>query len=140
MKLSITKFVRFGLVGTTGFLVDFSMTWLWLSLIGINEYAANTIGFTVAATTNYILNRRFTWRSKNPNIRREYLRFLAVSLAGLGINSLVIYLFQLLLSDFAINFAGVQLQGFWLAKIIATGVVLLWNFFANNFFTFRVRG
>ena len=48
-----------------------------------------------------------------------------VSLIGLGINTLILYIFNEKLK-----------WNFYLSKVFATGVVMLWNFFANNFFTF----
>lgn len=136
MKRTIYKFIRFGVVGTSGFLVDFSTTWLMLSVFGLFEYGANAVGFTIAATTNYILNRHWTWRSKNPDVRGEFLKFFTVSLAGLFINSLVIYLCQLP-GDLDMVISGHTIPGFWVAKLIATGVVMMWNFVINNYFTFR---
>lgn len=136
MKRSIFKFLRFGVVGTTGFIIDFSITWLMLSVFGIYEYAANAIGFTFGATNNYILNRNWTWRSSNPNVKGEFLKFFLVSLAGLGINSLVIFLCQLP-GELTFTIDGLTISSFWIAKLIATGVVMVWNFLVNNYFTFR---
>lgn len=137
MSPSISKFIRFGIVGTSGFLVDFSITAIMLSLFGVNEYIANAVGFIFGATNNYILNRRWTWRSKNPNIRGEFLKFFMVSAAGLGINSLVIFICRASLGEYSIVVLGYGISSFWVAKLIATAVVLVWNFLVNNYFTFR---
>lgn len=136
MRATIFKFMRFGIVGTSGFLIDFSITWVMLSMFGLFEYGANAIGFAVAATSNYILNRLWTWRSKNPNVKGEFLKFFMVSLIGLFINSFVIFLCQLP-GEFSVQVAGHLINDFWIAKLIATGVVMLWNFFVNNYFTFK---
>ena len=39
-----------------------------------------------------------------------------------------------------IMYTGVEFFGLWyiLAKVIATGVVLIWNFLGNKYFTFKV--
>ena len=60
------------------------------------------------------------------------------SLLGLGLNTLIIFL----LKDINIvpRFVDTTLDwDFWIAKIIATAVVMVWNFIANNFFTFRKK-
>lgn len=134
MKAFIGKFIRFGVVGFSGFLIDFSLTWFFRDIVGIYELVANGIGFCFGASSNYILNRRWTWRSQNPNIRGEFIRFFAVSVAGLGINSMVIW--------FCLEIGNLDLFGlpdFWISKLIATGVVMMWNFIVNNFFTFRIK-
>ena len=105
-------------------------------MVGLWEYLANGLGFTFGATSNYILNRKWTWRSDNPDVKGEFAKFFGVSLAGLGINTLVIWLCQSI-GGLDFTLFGVHVTQFWTAKIIATAVVTLWNFFVNNFFTFR---
>lgn len=132
------KFVKFGVVGASGAVVDFGLTALCKGIIGMPELMANAIGFTVAATSNFFLNRYWTWNSSSKQVGVEYVKFFTVSLIGLGINSLIV----LLLKDVTIlpPFVETTLDwNFWVAKVIATAVVMVWNFLANNFFTFRKR-
>lgn len=121
----LSRFLKFGVVGCTGTIIDFGLTYICKEWIKINKLIANAIGFTVAATSNYILNRIWTWESTSQQVGLEYAKFFGVSLIGLGLNTLIIYI----LND--------KLKwNFWLSKVLATGVVLIWNFLANNFFTF----
>jgi putative flippase GtrA len=122
----IWKFIRFGVVGISGMAVDFGMTYLCKEIIRIPKYIANAIGFTLAASTNYILNRIWTFQSQDPAILVEYSKFFMVSLIGLGINTLVLWI---LVSRFK--------KHFYLSKLFAIGVVMIWNFLANLLFTFR---
>ena len=48
----LIKFMKFGAVGATGVVVDFSFTWISKEKLGIQKYFANAIGFTLAATSN----------------------------------------------------------------------------------------
>ena len=121
----LTKFVKFGLVGASGVLVDFGVTYLLKEKAKIHQYVANAIGFTTAATTNYIFNRVYTFHSQNPHVLQEYGKFIAVSMIGLGINSFVIWF---LVSKFKWNF--------YFSKIFAIGAATIWNFFANLLVTF----
>ena len=130
----IWQFIRFGIVGLSGVLVDFGITWLLKERAGINRYVANAAGFLSAASTNYILNRIWTFSSTNPEIAKEYLLFLVISIAGLAINSLIIWF----LSEKVPMpvFHSKEKLKFYFAKLIATGVVTLWNFLMNYYFTF----
>jgi len=119
------KLIKFGVVGFSGLFVDFGVTYLFRDIIKINQYVANGIGFCLAATSNYVLNRIWTFHSVNPDITYEYLRFFGVSIAGLGINSLVLWL---LIKKFKIRF--------YFAKAIAIAVTTIWNFVINLLFTF----
>ncbi len=132
------RIVRFGVVGTSGFLVDFSITALLYELLGISIVIATGIGFCFGATSNYILNRRWTWRSTNPNIKGEYVKFLGVSLLGLGIHYIVL-LGCMQLPWLVINLFGYEISNDWTSKLIATAVVMVWNFVVNNFYTFKTR-
>lgn len=125
-KLFIYKFLKFGIVGGSGVIVDFFFTWLCKEKLNIQKYGANAIGFTIAASTNWIFNRIWTFQSQNPEMLKEYSEFLFISLIGLGINSFVLWM---LTDKGKINF--------YIAKLGAIGVTTIWNFFANYFFTFR---
>ena len=122
----ILKFIKFVAVGFTGLAVDFSLTWLLKEKVKINKFVANGIGFMTAASTNYVLNRIWTFESVNPDIKGEYIDFILVSVIGLGINSLVLWL---LIKKFKMNF--------YLAKLFAIIVTTIWNFIANLLITFN---
>ena len=125
-KFFLLKFLKFGVVGFSGVFVDFGVTYLFKEIIKINKYVSNAIGFICAATSNYILNRIWTFQSENADVATEYGKFMLVSAIGLGINSLTLYI----LTD--------KLKwNFYLSKIFAIGMATLWNFFANLLFTFR---
>ena len=124
--LLILKFLKFCLVGASGMIIDFGTTWLLKENVKINKYIANSTGFILAATSNYLLNRFWTFQSENTQIATEYLSFVLISVMGLGINNTVIYI---LTEKLKINF--------YVSKLFAVGVVSIWNFLMNYLFTFR---
>lgn len=122
----IEQFIKFCVVGGSGVFVDFGITYLCKEWLRINKYVANSLGFLCASTTNYLLNRIWTFRNDNPDIASQYLRFLSIALVGLAINNLTIYLLHERLR-----------WNFYFSKLCAIGVVTFWNFFMNYFFNFR---
>lgn len=122
----IIQFIKFCVVGASGLLVDFGITYLCKEKIKLNKYIANSLGFIAAASSNYLLNRMWTFENTDPNISTQYLLFIIISLIGLGINNGVIYL-VLRKRDY----------NFYIVKIFAIAIVTLWNFFMNFFFTFQ---
>ena len=74
-SLLITKFLKFCVVGASGMLIDFGITWLLKERIKVNKYVANSTGFILAATSNYILNRIWTFQSNDPQIASQYISF-----------------------------------------------------------------
>ena len=119
------KFVKFGAVGFSGVFVDFGFTYICKEWLKIQKYVSNAIGFTIAASSNYYLNRIWTFHSNNPEIAVEYGRFLLISLIGLLINTLVLWA---LVSKAKFNC--------YFAKLLAIGVVTIWNFVVNLNYTF----
>ena len=124
-KLIIIKFLKYAAVGLSGVIVDFAITWLLKEKMRVNKYIANSCGFTFAATGNYVLNRIWTFGSNNPKIIDEYFSFFIVSLVGLGLNNLILWL---CVTRLKLNF--------YLSKSGAIGIVTLWNFVMNYLFTF----
>ena len=90
-----------------------------------NAYAANSIGFTGAVISNFVLNRIWTFENHDPHIATQFGKFALIAAVGLAMNNGIIYL---LTERFKMNF--------YVAKLVATGVVMIWNFWANITFTF----
>ena len=125
-KFLIYKFLKFCVVGFSGVFIDFGITFLCKEKVRLNKYLSNAAGFVTAATSNYILNRIWTFQSSNEQVATEYGTFMLVSVIGLGINSLVLYLLN-----------EKMRWNFYVSKIFAIGVTTIWNFLANMVFTFR---
>ena len=119
------KFLKFCVVGSVGLGIDFGITWLVKERARWNKYVANSLGFICAASSNFVLNKVWTFHDTNPDQFTQYGKFILIALIGLGLNNLIIYLL--------INKRGVK---FYWAKLFAVGVVVLWNFVANYNFTF----
>ena len=130
----IQELIKFSVVGGSGVFVDSALTYFLHEKIKLHRYVANTTGFMSAATTNYFLNRWWTFHSSNPQIEQEYTTFLLIAAAGLLINTAILHLFseRLNMSIMPKN----KKYRFYVAKLIATAVVTLWNFFLNYYITF----
>jgi putative flippase GtrA len=120
------KFIKFGIVGVSGTAIDFGVTYSFKEWLKTNKFLANSIGFSVAVTTNFIFNRYFTFQSQSPDVWGQYLKFCLIGVVGLAMNNAIIFLF-----DKKYNL------GFYASKLAATLLVMLWNFGANFLFTFK---
>jgi putative flippase GtrA len=119
----IFKFFKFIIVGFSGMVVDFSITFLLKEKLKVNRYLSNSVGFTMAASSNYLFNRFWTFQSNNPKVLLEFGTFFIISLIGLGINNLFLWLFE-------------RKVRFYYAKFLAIMVTSVWNFSANYFLNF----
>ena len=121
----IIKLFKFIIVGFSGLFIDFGLTFLCKEKLFFNKYISNSIGFIFAATSNYFLNRIWTFKSENPEIMLEFSSFFLVCLIGLLINNSILWIFH----------ERLKIQ-FYFAKFGAIVITTLWNFFANYYFTF----
>ena len=129
----IERFSRFLAVGAVGTLLDFSLLTL-LKLAGLPTLLANSLSFTAGLVNNFTWNRLWTFGDAiQPDWRRQLVQFTAVSLVGLALNNLIVLSLE--------GIFGVMLNqpdwGYLPAKVIATGVVVFWNYFANRMWTFK---
>ena len=120
----IFKFLKFIIVGFSGMAVDFSITILLKEKLKVHRYIANSTGFTIAASSNYLFNRFWTFESNNPKVLVEFSTFFLISLFGLLINNLFLFLFE-------------KKMRFYFAKFLAIMVTSLWNFTANYYLNFN---
>lgn len=123
--MQLLRLVKFGMVGCTGIVIDFSVTWLCKEKLNWNKYIANSLGFSFAVVNNYLLNRYFTFQNNDPGISFQFFKFLFISLIGLGSSTGLLFLFQ---NNIRLNF--------YISKAAVTGLVFFWNYTANSIFTF----
>jgi putative flippase GtrA len=119
----IYKFLKFTVVGFSGLFVDFSITYLLKEKLKVNRYVSSSTGFIFAASSNYLINRIWTFESNNPKVITEYGTFMLISMIGLAINNTCLYIFE-------------KKMNFYFAKFLAVLVTSLWNFTANYYLNF----
>lgn len=124
----ISKFVRFSVVGTSGAVIDFTITYFLKEKVKVNKFAANSAGFSVAATTNYFFNRIWTFQSAQPEILVQFAKFIVISLLGLALSNFLIWILH-----------SRKQMNFYLVKLISIGLVMVWNFTLNYLYTFALK-
>jgi putative flippase GtrA len=123
----VTRFVQFQkfvIVGVLATATQYAVLVLMVRLLGADPVIASSCGYVISALLNYYLNYRLTFRSVQSH-GRALPRFAVIVAIGLLINSSIIWL----LSEQAS-------LPYLVAQIIATAVVLVWNFGANKKWTF----
>lgn len=118
--------IKFGIVGATGVVLDFCVTWLLKEKIKIHKYVANSVGFLCAASNNFFLNRWWTYDSKDPEVAAQYFVFIFVSLGGLAFNNAALWFFH-----------DKRKIPFYISKVLAVFVAMIWNFIGYTYFVFK---
>ena len=120
----VAQIMKFGVVGVIAFFIDFGVMVFLTEVFGMNPVASATISFTVSVVFNYLASMRYVFQHREGMSRtREFVTFVVLSVIGLAIND-------------ALMWAGTELAAFdyRLVKIIATAVVMVWNFVTRKIF------
>jgi putative flippase GtrA len=128
VRRGVRQFIKFGVVGASGTLVNFVIYHTGLHFL-LPVWLAYAIGFTVGGVNNFWWNRHWTFRSQG-HPWKELGQFITVSAVALGISETVIILATRYLPPMAHG----RNSAAWL---MATFVGMGWNFFGNKFWTFR---
>jgi len=131
-KKEITRFSRFLTVGAIGTALDFAILTL-LKLAGSPTLFANSLSFTAGLVNNFTWNRMWTFGDVQSDWRKQLAQYTLISLVGLALNDLIVLSLEHVLG----SMLGQPEFGYLPAKVIATGVVVFWNYFVNRTWTFK---
>lgn len=146
MKNLFAQIMKFGVVGVICFGIDYviglSVMKIIVKLGGdplfkLASMAGSALGFTVSVIINYILSFRFVFeRKEDLDRKREFVVFVVLSVIGLGLNQLIIWIcvgpvygnvaFLQKVLNYDLAYTG--------AKVIATAIVMVYNFITRKVF------
>lgn len=135
----IMQFGKFFVVGILNTLLDFAvfnfLMWMTQTYKGSTLVIFSTISFTVAVTNSYFLNKYWTFSDKSKEqAPQQFIKFISISVVGLILNNSIIYSIATFINPM-FGLSPVLWANF--AKVVATGVVLAWNFAGYKFFVFK---
>ena len=115
MKKLIAQFMKFGIVGVIAFVIDYGFMVLLTEVFGVPYLISTTVSFA---------SMRFVFKRKDDmSRRREFIIFVVLSVIGLVINDVFMWLMvDFLFIDYRIS------------KIVVTFIVAVWNFVTRKIF------
>jgi len=124
---------RFVLVGGANTALDFLLLFLFTN-IGVHKIVANYLSTSIALIFSFFVNKSFTFKDKSKNAKKQFVLFLAVTLAGLWIiQPLVIWV----TSNFIEAYVENNNVNLFIAKLIATVASLIWNYLLYSRLVFK---
>ena len=96
--------------------------------------AATPIAFLISVVFNYVLCVRFVFDGAKEGSRSAQLGFVITSGVGFFLNWLIMWALTTLLGEDTVllTLFGFDLKIYWVNKIIATGLVMVWNYFTKR--------
>lgn len=124
MKKLIAQFMKFGIVGVIAFVIDYGFMVLLTEVFEVPYLISTTVSFIISVIFNYFASMRFVFKRKDDmSRRREFIIFVVLSVIGLVINDVFMWLMvDFLFIDYRIS------------KIVVTFIVAVWNFVTRKIF------
>ena len=124
MKELIKQIIKFGIVGVIATIIDLGIYYVCYHFIGIDYKIANILGFSVSVIFNYLVSVRYVFNvNKDKDPKRNFILFIIFSVIGLLLNELILI----------ICVSKLHLHEM-LGKVIATGLVMVYNFITRKKF------
>lgn len=125
MRSLIEQIMKFGVVGIVAFFIDYGVLMLLSQGFGVDAVLSAGISFCVSVVFNYVASMRFVFTHRDDLSRsREFFIFIILSVIGLVINELIMLAGVAALGDSALTVT--------ITKLVATVIVLVWNFFSRK--------
>ena len=136
------RFLKFMAVGSIGAVVDFGIANLLTHFLRMDLVPAGTISLGCAIVSNFIWNRYWTYpESRSKALAHQLGMFTVVNVAGVAIRIPVLhYVEPVMLDFFRQNMPLQRVSPEFAARnttlALAVGIVMLWNFFVNRYWTY----
>lgn len=118
----INQILRFGIVGGVAFVIDYSILYILTEFGGIDSLISAAIAFTISVIFNYIASIKWVFDVNKKQTKKDVIIFFGLSIIGLGINELIIYIGNNINIHYMIS------------KLASTFIVMIYNFITRKIF------
>ncbi len=124
MEKLIKQIMKFGVVGGSAFVIDYGIMIFLTEVFHINYLISSGVSFAVSVMFNYVMSVKWVFEvEESRDKKQEFVLFVVLSIIGLGINELIMWITVEKLGIF-----------YMLSKIEATVVVMIYNFITRKMF------
>ncbi len=137
------RFFKFAAVGAIGSVVDIGIANLLTHLLDMPLVYAGSISFICAVFSNFILNRYWTYPdSRSRPLMHQLGMFFLVNSIGIAIRIPTLHFVEPLMASIFENAGQLSMAtSEFLARnatlVLAIGIVMIWNFFINRYWTYN---
>jgi len=122
LKKLIAQVMKFGIVGVIAFIIDYGVLIFLTEVCGVYYLLSSMISFVVSVIFNYLASMKYVFSGKDGmSKQKEFIIFVILSVIGLGINQLGMWIMVDKLNIF-----------YMFSKIFVTAVVMVWNFVSRK--------
>lgn len=123
-KELLNQIFKFIIVGGIATIIDWAIFYILNKIFNINPLISNIFSFTISLIYNYIASVKWVFVvSKKKNRKRIFIEFVILSVIGLLISEIILWL---LVDKLLINSL--------ISKVISTAIVMVFNFITRKIF------
>jgi len=135
----IVQLIKYAMVGCLNTLLTLGVIFLCKSILGINEYVSNALGYIVGFINSFIWNKNWVFRSSGA-YRRELALFLIGFVMCYALQLLVVWaIYQSWFGDREFDLGFFVISGYGIATLVGNVAYTLANFIYNRLVTFRMQ-
>ena len=136
------RFLKFAAVGAIGTVVDFAAYNFLNLVVHVAPVFSQAVSFALAMINNFLWNRHWTYPdSRGKAVHHQMAQFALINAAGLLIRTPVIAglenPIERLAARLGVQAGAANVIGHNAALAVAIGIVMLWNYFANRYWTYN---
>jgi len=121
-KELLNEIIKYFISGIIAFSIDLGILLFCTEVLDIFYYVSVSLGFCSGLIAVYFMNTLWVFKERKiKNRKKEFIIFSIIAIDGLAMN--------LILIPFFTEIIGVI---YWISKVITTGLVLIWNYFARK--------
>ena len=134
MSNRLKEVIKFAFTGGVCFLIEYAALIALKEWLHLSAVAATPIAFLISVVFNYLLCVKWVFSGAKEGSRKAQIGFAVTSVMGLFLNWAIMWALTALLGEDAVllSLFGVELKVYMLNKVIATGLVMVWNYFTKR--------
>lgn len=123
-KKLLTQIFKFIIVGGIATVIDYIIFFIMHDILHIGTLVSNIMSFSISVIYNYIASVKWVFDvDKDKDKKQQFIIFIVLSVIGLGINTGIVYLLIDVLKVYSL-----------ISKVVATGIVMVFNFITRKIF------
>ena len=120
----LKQLIKFGIVGVISTLLDYGLMIFFTEVFGVPYLLSSTLSYAISLIFNFFASMKYVFHGREDMSRaKQFVFFAVLCLMGMGIDQLVLWLI--------VENAGIDYR---ISKILATLVVMVWNFVTRKIF------
>jgi len=140
-KPQLLRFIKFGIVGGSGVVVNVALLHVFTAFANIDYKAASIFAIELAIVNNFLWNYFWTWKDRQAGSRRSFAYMLFKFHLSSGLTAFIVNwgLLILLTDGLHVNYHLPHVSNMHISNLIGIFCGAFINFFVSHFWVFKKK-